>query len=89
MQAVEYAHARPVAGEGAAYAVSIGGRAAARLARVDRRWRLEYAGHALTLASPAAAQALVARYADKISAGRPLEANEPLAGAPGAKHKAP
>ena len=75
--AVEYASAEPVAGERAAYDVAIGGRVAARLACVDRRWRLEYAGHAFTLASPAAATSLVERYADRIREGRPLDVYEP------------
>ena len=77
MPPVEYAPIGSSAGESAAYAVVIGWRAAARIARVGRRWRLEYAGFALTLASLPDAAALVGRYADKIVAGRVLELHEP------------
>ena len=90
MPAVEFWPVPPRAGEGAAYVVAIGGRAAriARVGRVGRRWPLEYGGGVLTLASLAAARALVERYADKIRDGRALDANEPLEGLQGAKHKA-
>ena len=77
MWPVAYARTEPGAGEHAAYDVAIGGQAAARLARIDRHWRLEYAGYALTLVSPAAAAALVQRYADRIRDGRSIEVYEP------------
>ena len=77
MPTVEFSPAPPRPGEGAAYEVVIGGRAAARIVRVGRRWRLEYGEFVLTLASLAAAKALVERYADKIQEGRALDANEP------------
>ena len=85
---VEYARTHPEAGEAAAYTVVIDGRAAARIARVGRRWRLDYAGFTLTLASLGAARALVERYADRIRDGTALDAHQPFEGPPGAKHKA-
>ena len=76
MPSVEFTPAPPRPGEGGAYSVTIGGRTAARLVRVGRRWRLEYGDHALTVASLAAAGALVRRFADKILDGRALELHE-------------
>ena len=77
MLSVEYSRTQPDSGERAAYAVAIGGRGVARIVRSDRHWRLEYAGFTITLASLAAAKALVERYADKIYAGRALDLHEP------------
>src|SRR5688500_15234450 len=80
MPAVEFTRTPPRAGEGAAYDVSIGGHAAARIAQVGRRWRLEYGGFTLTLATLGAARGLDVRYADRILEGRALDLHEPACG---------